>query len=139
MYEPGHPQALDVHARGEHVDVPVPVARRGEGGDRGRPCVVVVPLVSSAPTAITNGSIAGSVSRFPGVLPELTTTTIPLRQATSAAYASGSTVYVCSESVPKDRFSTRMLKPGSCGVLDDPVDRGDDLGDVGAAVARRRP
>jgi hypothetical protein len=46
-----------------------------------------VPLVSSAPTAMTNGSYAGLFSRFEPKFefPAETTTTMPLRHATSAA------------------------------------------------------
>src|SRR5919204_234251 len=76
--------------------------------------VPLVPRVSFAPTAITNGSVAGSVIPPAPLLPALVTTTMPARQATSTAYASGSSVYACTESVPKDRLSTRMLTPGSC-------------------------
>ena len=75
--------------------------------------VLNVLFVSSAPTAIRYGSMAGSTRRVPPLLPAETTTTIPLRQATSAAYASGSSTYDWVESVPNERLSTRMLRPGS--------------------------
>src|SRR5690349_11206256 len=70
-----------------------------------------VPRVSAAPTAMMKGSIAGLVNLPDAapLLPALLTTTMPLRQATSAACASGSMRYDCKELVPKDRFSTRMF------------------------------
>ena len=96
--------------------------------------VVNVPLVSMAPTAITYGSMAGSDSRLPPLLPAETTTTIPLRQATSAAYASGSSTYDWRESVPKDRLSTRMFRPGSWACWTTQSIAGDDLRHVAAAL-----
>src|SRR6266540_5908210 len=75
---------------------------------------VVVPLVSEAPTAITNGSVAGFVSEPRGAkpaLPAAVTTTIPLFQATSQAYASGSIPAAWLEFVPYERLRTRMLRP----------------------------
>ena len=55
-------------------------------------CVWFVPLLFAAPTAMTIGSYAGSLSFVEPKppLPAATTTVIPLRQATSTAYVSGS-------------------------------------------------
>ena len=75
----------------------------------------IVPFAFSAPTAMTYGSWAG-LSSLPVPVPSLpadTTTTRPRCQACSAACASGSSRYDCVDGVPKDRLSTRMLKPGS--------------------------
>ena len=46
-------------------------------------------------------------------LPAATTTTMPLFQASSTAYDSGSSAADWVDSVPNDRLSTRMFRPGS--------------------------
>src|SRR5207245_2701789 len=79
-------QAQDVHSRCHHVDMPgrgAPLGERRYGVVR-PPCVL---LGSSAPTAMTYGSTAGSASscRLVPSLPAATTTTMPRRHACSAA------------------------------------------------------
>jgi hypothetical protein len=46
-------------------------------------------------------------------LPAATTTTMPFCHACSTANDSGSRFAACRDSVPNERFSTRMLRPGS--------------------------
>src|SRR3712207_3147868 len=72
-----------------------------------------VPLVSTDPTASTNGLVAGEFSdRDVGpLLPADTTTTTPLRHAASTAWASGSLRYGTSLSTPNERLATRMFRP----------------------------
>jgi hypothetical protein len=69
--------------------------------------------VSTAPTARIEPLYAGSArpAATPPSLPAEATTTMPFRQATSAAYDSGSSSADCVLSVPNDRLSTRMFSP----------------------------
>jgi hypothetical protein len=83
-----------MHTGRDQIGVTVPVPEGGEGRMVSS-ASLAVEWVSSAPTASTYGSLAGSVSRWLTAFPPLpaeTTTTIPARQATSTANASGSTV-----------------------------------------------
>ena len=68
-------------------------------------------LVSTAPTVMTYGSSAGlSIEPIPGPrFPAETTTVIPAFQVCSTAKSRGSMAYRWVESVPNDRFRTRML------------------------------
>lgn len=54
--------------------------------------------MSTEPTVMTNGSVAG-LTRAPPLLPA-ETTTMPLRHADSTAWVKGLEVYSCVESVP---------------------------------------
>ena len=77
--------------------------------------VDTVPLVAVAPTAITNGSVAGSLS-VGAVLPSLpaaATTTIPAFQACSTANCSGSVQAAGSPPLPYERLITRIGLAGS--------------------------
>jgi hypothetical protein len=72
-------------------------------------------LVVDAPTARTNGSIAGLVSVLVPLpsLPAATTTTMPACHACSTANISGSTVEDDMPLEPYERFSTRIGLAGS--------------------------
>ena len=79
----------------------------------------VTARVSAAPTAMTQGLIAG-VSRRPSAVPWLpaaTATVTPWRQAASTAYTSGDVDAGLLPSVPKDRDRTRMLRPSVSRLL----------------------
>ena len=104
--------------------------------------VVSVPLVSAAPTAITNGSYAGlaTLAVVAPSLPAEATTTMPLPPGDLDGVRQRVERYVLrAQSVPKERLSTRMFRPGSSRCCDHPVDRGDHLRHVDGAVGGRRP
>ena len=89
--------------------------------------VFSVPLVSSAPTARTYGSAAGMSIGLPPRLPAAATTTMPERQATSAACASGSTRYGWRGVGAERQVQHADVESVAVRVLHDPVDAGDDL------------